>query len=214
MNTKFIVILILASFLCSCGAPNSTGVAVFKTSTVSAALDTVALDVDVTTWVDSSNAKVSSCTASGAIATIPASNDVKMTVSATGFEKVSTGRDTTTGGVAVQTKPILVENVTIKYDPANTAAVANPLTTQYQAIGQLINISQSADPPSGSLVIPIRVVSTDIKRSLQTLLACNPTAAILSYYVTIAVNVTEVGTDTKNTIETKMQIWLSDFIDP
>ena len=211
MNTKTALITFAALTLIGCGAPNSSGVAVFKTSTVSASIDKVVLESDTRSWVDStSGAKVISCTTAGAKATIPPSDNVNVTITATGFEKTNTTRDPLTGGLPVKSLPVLVEKATITYAPANAGAALHPLPTQFRSFGQVINISQTVDPPSGSLVVPISVVPTEMKQSL-TALECS--SDIYNYYVTIAVDVTEVGTNTRSTIETKMTLWLSDYID-
>ena len=67
MNTKTALIAFAAITLIGCGSPNSPGVAVLKTSTVSPSIDKVVLDSDVRSWVHStSGAKVVSCTTAGA----------------------------------------------------------------------------------------------------------------------------------------------------
>jgi hypothetical protein len=97
---------------------------------------------------------------------------------------------------------IRIESVTVSYTPANSATPA--MASEFQTVGMTI-------PNGSTATVPVRVVTQEQKIRLQSKLACN--TPIYNYYANISLNITEIGTDTKSTVQTSMQLRLADFID-
>jgi len=171
----------------SCGGAGS-GVASLNTTMVTATVDTLILDSDIVAWVDATGAKATWC-GSTSIPSTPASDSVNVTVTPKAYSNTVSNA-----------LPVRVESATISYEPANTSTP--PMASEYQTIGQVIQ---------APLSVPVRVSSQEQKQSLFNVLACN--GIIYNYYVTISINVTEVGTDKKDTVTTKMQLRFSDYLE-
>lgn len=122
---------------------------------------------------------------------IPAADSVNVTVSSKAYS------NTGSMGLAVR-----IDAATIIYTPANSATPA--MASEYQILGMIID-------NGGSATIPVRVVTQEQKIHLQTALACN--TPIYNYYTKIIMDITEIGTGKKSTIDAAVQLRLADFID-
>ncbi len=175
-----------AASLSGCGS-DTGGLA---TSSLSATTTTGILDSDVANWVDSTtNAKSTTWTGSY---TIPAADSVNVTVQSTAY--------TSSSGTATTPLPVQIDSATITFSPADSLSPA--IQTQYQVLGSVLS--------GGSVSIPVRVVSQELKQVLAPALANN--SIIYNYYVTIALHVTENGAGKSATVSTKLQVYISDFI--
>lgn len=183
---KIILSMLMIAFLAGCGSIDGS----LDTSMVTASNDIVVLDSDVVIWVDSSGAKATYCGASS-LPSIPAADVVNVTIASKAYSNTGT-----TG------LPIRVDSATITYSPANITTP--PLATEFQVINTTI-------ANGASVTIPVRVASQEQKQSLYPALACNGT--IYNYYTKIVMNVTEIGSDKKTTVESGLQLRFSDFID-
>jgi predicted component of type VI protein secretion system len=153
------------------------------TSSVSGTLDIFSLDSDVIKWTTQA-----SCTGP---TTIPAADSVNVTV--TSKANANTG----TNGL-----PFRVNQIRIIYTPANTTTP--PLATEYQAIN-----AQVAN--GASLSIPVRIATIEQKQVFQQVLACQ--SPVYAYYVTILIDVAEIGSEKSQTIDLKMNLRFADFTD-
>ncbi len=176
-------------FIQSCGSAGG-GITTLNTSMVSATVDTLVLDSDVVSWVDSTGAKATACASTSQAAT-PAADSINMTIVSKTYSN--------TASTAL---PVRIGNVTISYSPANTTTPA--MASEYQTVGQIIQ-------PGASLTVPVRISSQEQKIRLQSVLSCS--ATIYNYYVTLTADVTEIGTDKKGTVTTNMQLRFADFVD-
>jgi hypothetical protein len=153
------------------------------TSSVSGSLDILTLDSDIIKWTTQAT-----CTGP---TTTPAADSVNVTV----LSKANP--NTGTSGL-----PIRINQIRIIYTPANTATP--PLATEYQAINaQVVN--------GASISIPVRIATIEQKSNFQSVLQCG--GPVYKYYVTILVDVSEIGSDKNQTIDLKMDLRFADFID-
>lgn len=183
---KLIICLLLIVFFAGCGSVDGS----LDTSMITASNDIVVLDSDVVVWVDSAGAKATYC-GSSSLPSIPAADVVNVTIASKAYSN--------TGSTGL---PIRIDSATITYSPANISTPTMP--TEFQVINTTI-------ANGSSVTIPVRVASQEQKQSLYPSLACNGT--IYNYYTKIVINVTEIGSDKKTTVETGLQLRFSDFID-
>lgn len=184
-------ILLLGAFLSmamfGCGGTDG----LLNTSSVTATVDTLVLDSDVVTWVDSTGAKSTYC-AETSYTSIPAADSVNVAIKSTPYS--------TTGSTGL---PIRIKSATISYTPANSATPEMP--SEYQIIDMVIN-------NGGTATIPITVATQERKRSLVDALACQPDN-IYNYYTKITFEVVEIGSDKSIALDVAMQLRFSDYID-
>lgn len=186
---KLLIMGMLPLALAGCGSSGG-GTAELKTSFVTASVDIALLDSDVVSWVDSTGAKATACADTSFPAT-PAGDSVNVAVASKAYSN--------TGSMGL---PVRIESATVSYTPANSATPAMP--SVFQTVGLIL-------ANGGSATVPVRVATQEQKIRLQPKLACNST--IYNYYTTITLDLTEIGTDTKSTVQTSMQLRLADFVD-
>ena len=186
MKKILLLSLVLSCGFLGCGSVDGS----LNTSMVTANIDTLVMDSDVVSWVDATGTKATACAASSISAT-PAADSVNVTVVSKAYSN--------TGSTGL---PIRVESATITYTPANSATPA--MASEYQVIGMTVTNGSSAS-------IPVRVATQEQKMRLLTALACN--ATIYNYYTKIILNISEIGSDKKSTVDASMQLRFADFVD-
>lgn len=186
MKKTILLFAVLITGLYGCGSPEGS----LSTSTVTASVDTLVMDSDVVAWVDATGAKATACGATS-FPSIPVADSVNVAIKSTAYAN--------TGSMGLGVR---VESATISYTPANSATPA--MAPEYQTVG--LTIANGA-----TTTVPVRVATQEQKLRLQTALACNNT--IYNYYTKISMDVTEIGTNKKSTVETAMQLRFADFID-
>ncbi len=191
-------ILLCMAFSCGflgCGSTDGA----LNTSTVTATIDTHVLDSDVVSWVDAAGVKATACVATS-FRTTPAADSVNLTfVSKAASAATTTGTTTTTAATGLSVR---IESATINYTPANSATPA--MASEYQAIGTTI-------ASGGTVTLPIRVATHEQKALLQSTLECN--GLTYKYYTNIILDITEVGTNKKTTVNTSLDLRFADFTD-
>ncbi|OGU14422.1 MAG: hypothetical protein A2076_16815 [Geobacteraceae bacterium GWC2_53_11] len=188
MKVKFIIYAVLACGLFGCGSTDNT---LLNTTTASVTVDKLDMESDIVSWVDAKSAKATACVATSYKA-IPPADSVNVTAAFTPYAN-SDGNN-----LAVR-----IEKATIIYTPAN--AVSPALATEYQYVNQVVQAGKS-------LPISIRVATQEQKQAFVPILACDVSSAIYKYYVTIILDVTEIGGKTSN-ISTGMTLRFSDYVD-
>lgn len=189
MKKLLFLCLAMSCGIYGCGSAGG-GSAELKTSFVTASAKTAVLDSDVVAWVDATGAKATAC-AETSFPSTPVADSVDVDVVTKAYPN--------TGSVGL---PIRIETATISYDPANSATP--PMAPEYQTIG--ITVVNGA-----TATVPIRVATQEQKIRLQPKLAC--TSSIYNYYTNITLNISEIGSNTKSSVSTSMQLRLADFID-
>lgn len=185
MKKLLILCVAISCGILGCGSTEGA----LNTSTATATVDTLILDSDVASWVDATGAQATACAATSFPA-VPEADSVNVTVSLT------TNANSTSNALSAR-----VEKATIYFTPAN--AVTPALSPVYQVIGQIVK-------SGGSLTIPVRVATQEQKILYQPALNC--TSTIYNYFVTIALDVSEVG-GKNTTINTAMQLRFADYVD-
>lgn len=176
------------SYLAIAGCGGQSGE--LTTSSVTTSVDTLVMDSDVVSWVDSAGAKTTACSLTSFPA-VPAADSVNVTISSKAYSN--------TGSAGLRVR---VNSATITYTPANSATP--PMASEYQVIGGII-------ANGGSLSVPVRVSTQEQKLALQSALACNNN--IYNYYTKITFNISEEGTDKSTTVDASMQLRFADFVD-
>lgn len=128
---------------------------------------------------------------------IPAADSVDVTVKST---------VNTTG---TSSSNIRVESVAVTYVRKYTTAPSNTavpvIATRVDSLGQII-------APGGSVTIPVRVVTQEMKIAYADALVTH-FGDIYAYDVTLTFNITEVSTGKTGTVSTSLVVRLADFAD-
>jgi hypothetical protein len=174
--------------IAGCGGDSGGGTAMLATSYISASVGSSSIDSDVVAWVDATGAKTTACTG---FTSTPAPNSVDVTVLSSAY--ASTGSSSL---------PVRIASSTVTFTPTSVASPAiQPLP---QTIGTVLTTP-------GSVTIPVRIVTTEQKRAFMPALACSN--IVYNYYVTITLQLEEIGTSKTGTVSTSLQLRLSDYID-
>lgn len=185
IKTILICIVLCCCFL-GCGSTDGT----LNTSFVTANVDKPDMDSDVVNWVDNNGTKSTAC-ATASFPSLPAADSVNVTVTSTPYS------NTGPNGASIR-----LGTATISYVPANSTTPQMP--SEYQTIGMTIT-------NGGAVTVPVRVATQEQKASLYSALACN--ISIYKYYTKISIDITEIGTDKKSTVDAFMNLRFADFID-
>ena len=191
--TMVVSLFLCAASLTGCGSDVGGGAALLATSYITATPSSGIINSDVATWINySSGAKSTQWTG---WTTTPAADVVNLTVQSSAYTASS-------GSNSTAPLPVRIASATVTFSTADSASRAIP--TQYQSIGTNI-------PSAGSVVVPIEMVSQNLKQWLGTYL--DNTSTYYRYNATITLNLIEIGTGKTGAVSTALRVNIADYID-
>ncbi|HBG08262.1 MAG: hypothetical protein A2075_06795 [Geobacteraceae bacterium GWC2_58_44] len=207
---SFVLPLLALAVLTSCGGGDSKadGVAEFATVVATASGPGGPLDSDVATWVIASTGAAApvACVAGTVPTTAPDSVDYTF----------NSARYSAPGSTSTITpSSLVITRITLTFTPANTFSPALPPIFQTQ----FLSAAQPVILPDSSLVLPLRIVSNELKEFFLMGLGSQSidcdNRATYSYRAVVSFEAVEVNTNRVSTITAPgfLLVNFSDFID-